>query len=135
MARQSLRHRLAAHAHQLLASLRGPVVEDVSVRVVEGDVVVTVEVAPADPAATLYPTRYPGHWLSATEQLIWRVLEAGPLLGKQIASAMGWDYSTRLKVLLANLEERGVLTHDEVEGYARASSQPQAVPGVRNKSM
>ena len=109
-----------AHAWQILRELQKPIEERIVTQVALARLSVRVEVALHDLDDIAPPPQYPGAWLSSTEQLIWRALDRRPLLGKQIAAAMGMEYGTRLKVLLSNLEERGVLTHDEATGYARA---------------
>lgn len=109
-----------AHAWQILREIQRPVDETIAAQVALVDLLVRIEVATNDVESIPPPAKYPGTWLSATEQLIWRALERKPMLGKQIAAATGIDYGTRLKVILSNLEERGVLIHDETTGYARA---------------
>lgn len=66
----------------------------------------------------------PGRWLSELEANIWRAIKPGEwLTGKQVAVRLGRDYDRdpKLKHLLANLEDRGVLLHEDGQGYARAT--------------
>lgn len=119
---RSLHCLLYKHAYSIAAVVKTTPPENTAARVVEGDLVVSIQVVPVnlEPAAS---ARLPGSWLSSQEQLIWNALNGEPLLGKQIAAKLGWDYSTKLRYLLSNLEDRGVLHHDEVAGYSRAPTE------------
>lgn len=122
-----LRCVLTAHAHDLLVDLLRTSQtlpdEPLVVQVSESDLTVSIKVAPSDSVEGRSAVQFPGMWLSASEQLIWGALGDGPLIGKKIAGRLNWEYTTRLRYLLSNLEERGVLVHDETTGYARATLQ------------
>lgn len=63
-----------------------------------------------------------GHFFSPLESAVWVALKDSPLLGKQIAAALGRKYDPELKYLLSNLEERGVITRVAGRGYFRSNS-------------
>lgn len=75
-------------------------------------------------ASPLAPERYAGRHFSDLELRIWQALEHGPLKAAQIASRLNREYDHILKVLLPNLEERGVLDHDR-RGYRRGEVWPE----------
>jgi len=82
-------------------------------------VIITIKPACLSPDAP--SERLPGRWLSDAEQLVWKCL--GPdewLVGKEIAARCGREHDTKLRYLLMNLEDRGVLLHEDGRGYARA---------------
>lgn len=112
---------LNSAAWSILGKIPSGLADAIEVQVDRGDVAVRIQVAPSnDGEGGDGVLRYPGTWLSSTEQLIWNALAERALLGKQIAAKLGWEYSTKLKFLLSNLEDRGVLLHDETSGYSRA---------------
>lgn len=119
MARRDLEKVLRLRAHEICNYIDDAPAEPVKAEYVETDLIVRIEVVPASVGGEVTAT--PGKWLSTPEQSIWAVLENGPLLGKQIASKLGWAYDQRIKQFLSNLEDRGVLTHDDGIGYARAA--------------
>jgi len=115
----TLRCLITSVAWGLLAKLKAPVPGEVGVRVDRGDLAVTITVHP--PGAPEAADRVPGRMLSSTEQLVWQAIQPGEwLVGKEIAGRIGRDYDVRLRYLLLNLEDRGVLAHEDGKGYARA---------------
>jgi hypothetical protein len=118
-----LRHRLIAHAHDILSLLkrarRKPLC--VTARNAANRVTVRVEAAPADAGAAVC---YPGRHLSSVELLVWNALADGAKYSKEIAHAIGWSQDqSKLRILLANLEDRGVIVHEERQGYSRADCE------------
>ncbi len=64
-----------------------------------------------------------GAFFSPMEKQIVRALAEGPLVAKQIAKEFGWQNpTTSLRLALANLAARGVLTRDG-DGYRVADSR------------
>jgi hypothetical protein len=126
---RQLRHELAAHAHQIAGQIRGVPRKPVRACVRSRTMQVCVEVNPVNAAETQAFVKYPGLFLSAFEQLVWGVVdEKTPLVAKEIAVKIGRAYDAKLKYLLLNLEDRGVLTHEDGRGYLRAR---QVNPGER----
>lgn len=116
----ALRSILHVYAWQIVTRVQSPPDEAITVEVDQDNLAVRVEVAPVNPAEKSNPAmRYPGAWLSPVERLVWNALADKPLIGKQIAAKIGEEYDSTLKVLLRNLVNRGVITHDETGGYAR----------------
>lgn len=106
-------------AWKLLHQIRTPITADITGSADRADGGVIVRVYPVNQPG-LPPLNTPGTWLSPIEQLIWNAL-AGPepLVGKEIAAKIGLPHDPRIKYLLKNLEDRGVLTHEDGQGYSR----------------
>ena len=68
-----------------------------------------------------------GQWFSPLESAILLAIGSDALGGKEVAAKTGQPYDPRLKTLLRNLVDRGVLLHTS-EGYRRAGI-PDAAPG------
>lgn len=99
-------------------------VERVTAHVVQDGLAVTITVCTAGQQES---EPIPGRWLSDAEQLVWRAIQVGQWLnGKEIAARCGREHDTKLKYLLLNLEDRGVLVHEDGKGYARAVIKPDA---------
>lgn len=93
---------------------------------------VTITVCPAGQQESV---PLPGKWLSPTGLLIWRAF-SGPgewLVGKEIAARIDRDHDTKLRYLLLDMEERGVLLHEDGKGYARATPLPPQDDGQAGK--
>ena len=109
---------LNATAWRILHALRAPVREAIEVRAGDDGGVVRVVLSP--PGLDGAPEERPGKWLSALELIVWRALDGKVLSGKALAAQCGEEYGPKIKYLLLNLEERGVITHDPGQGYSRA---------------
>jgi hypothetical protein len=114
---RSLRHRLTALLHQVLADVEERPAEPIVLRVEDELAQARLVLGPAGEGVT-DQGKYPGSHFSPTERLIWNALADGPRLGKQIAAAIGQEYDARLKVILRNLVERGVIDTTDA-GYSR----------------
>jgi hypothetical protein len=118
MARRDLEKLLKFRAHEICNLIEDAPAEPVKGEYIESALIVRIEVVPVAVAGEVTAT--PGKWLSPYEQSIWAVLADGPLLGKQIASKLGWAFDPSTRLLLSNLVNREVLTNDDGAGYARA---------------
>ena len=107
-----------AHAWQILRELVKPI-EEVAACVNTKDVLVQVRVAHVNMEAKEQEVQ-PGSWFSPVERLIWLALVGGPMIGKRVASKCQQEYDSTFRVILRNLVNRGVLTHDETDGFSRA---------------
>jgi hypothetical protein len=122
MTTHRLRHKLLSVAHTILGTVQRPPDEPVSVEVAEEGVRVSIRLHRCQDEATPDRARMPGRHLSSAEALIWEALGGDTLQGKQIAAKIGWEYGPKLKILLANLYDRGVIGHEDGEGYSRATA-------------
>jgi hypothetical protein len=121
MTTHRLRHRLLSVAHTILGTVQRPPDEPVSVEVAEDGVRVSIRLHRCQDDPAPGRARIPGRHLSSAEALIWECLGADSLQGKQVAVRIGMEYGPRVKVLLANLVDRGVLNHEDGDGYSRAT--------------
>ena len=112
-----------AHACQILRELVQPIEEEVAACVNTEDVLVQVRVSHVNTEAK-EQERGPGSWFSPVERLIWLALVGGSMIGKRVASKCGQEYDSTFRVILRNLVNRGVLTHDETDGFSRAIAEP-----------
>jgi hypothetical protein len=129
--RSSLRHKLAAHAHSILAGISEPLRRAVQLttRGRFAQVVVVVHPAHAHGTPAGDEPRV-GLWLSPLGLLVWRALADGPLSGKEIAAAVGQKYENRMKYLLLDMEEREVIRHDRATGGYRRVVAEEGEPGT-----
>lgn len=65
--------------------------------------------------------------LQPMEQAILDALVGKTLPGKQIASRSGYSYGARIRLVLADMTRRGLLTHGP-DGYRRATSDTEQEP-------
>jgi hypothetical protein len=61
-----------------------------------------------------------GRFLSDIETAIVTAIGSGCLQGKEIAAKLSRKYDPALKIIIKNLHDRGVLTHQSGEGYRKA---------------
>lgn len=119
---RKLRQRIDLHARQILLQIAVPLEGPLAVKAGDDEHRVVIAVSPANLEAEPAEQR-PGEWLSPLGRLLWNALPPGEwLVGKQIASRAGLPYEAKLKHILQDLEDRGVLLHEDGRGYARAVS-------------
>ncbi len=89
----------------------------------------TATIAPADVGQVR--GEQPGMWMSAIEREIVRVIGVekaakpkGHVKGAIVADRMGEPHGPKIKTLLANLVERGILAWSEEDGYTLAALDP-----------
>jgi len=115
------------HARQILVRLARRATEPITVHVRNRSHEVRIQVNPVNLTEPPPIERYPGAWLSPLELLVWRAFEENQALsGKQIAARTGQEYGPKLKYLLLNMEDRGLLTHDTGVGYTRISADEKS---------
>lgn len=118
--REQLRSRLKAIGYEALALLEEPVKAPLRIRAGDRQHIATLTVAPRghqeEPAQV-------GSWLSPLEAAICLTLHGGvSLQGKQIAARISQPYDVRLQMILRNLRDRGILRHENGEGYSLSAT-------------
>lgn len=128
--RAAMRDLLKGKAFTLLSLLKIPVTRPIAVRAANELTAVQISVRPVDDV-THAIDGLPGMHFSPLERLIYDAVLAEktrqpdrPITGKVVASRLGHEYNAKLKIVLGNLVERGVLTHaaGEDDGYSLPSA-------------
>jgi hypothetical protein len=120
-----LRRLLRVYAAQVLALPRRVLKGTVQVSLSDRYHEVGLLVRPRGGGASSQGGTPVGCFFSALEGAVFAALANGPLTGQAICQVIGEPYGARVKVLLANLVERGVLHNDrENGGYSRVPQGP-----------
>lgn len=121
------RDRLKGCAYSLLAVLRFKLPRVVTVRVKSRKNAVTIIAGPADVATGETGPRA-GRWLSSAETLIVERVRMSrrenpreKLTGAMISARAGMPLDQGFKMLVRNLVDRQILTHDDAAGYDLAA--------------
>lgn len=113
---RATRARILALAYQVLSDLsdhpNGPLTVSASDEL--GSITVTFTPAGSSAGSNLS--------LSQIERDIVQALSAGPMGGKQLAARAGYPYNSTLRIILANLVDRGILATGD-QGYSLSDTR------------
>ena len=116
-----LRAQLRALLWQMMAAVVSrPDPKPLTLSIQDRAVQITATIAPAGATAT-GGAAYPGKHLGTLETAIWLAL-VKPMNAKRLARELNEPCSPKIRTILANLVERGVLTHSTEQGYSRATT-------------